>query len=325
MTQKANDEIYALGVDLGGNNLRWGLVSKKGEIIRRDKVKSRTFKDKDRAIEYILSSVKKAVTSYTKEGFRIKGVGVGIPGLIITKKGYVHESPNFKQLNGVYMQSLLEERVALPVIIENDVNAWAWGEHAFGIAKKYKQFMVMTLGTGVGGGIVIDGKLIDGMDGTAGEVGHMTIYPDGIECSCGNFGCLERYSSATGVLNNLKHHKHTKEGKELLGKIGKRINYITAYDVYLQAKDKNKLARKIFKEAGKALGIAIASLINVLNLDAVIIGGGVSAAWDIIVPELKKEMKKRAFSIPANRCRILKSKQADNGGILGMAQMIFDL
>ncbi|MFC1855639.1 ROK family protein [Thermodesulfobacteriota bacterium] len=325
MTKKATDEIYALGVDLGGNNLRWGLVSSKGEIVKHDKVTSRAYKDKDQAIAYILNSIAKAVKTYKKEGFNIKGVGFALPGLIIKEKGYVHESPNFKQLNGVYVKQLLEEMIGLPVIIENDVNAWAWGEHTFGKAKKYKHFMVMTLGTGVGGGVVLDGNLLDGEDGTAGEVGHMTIYPNGLECQCGNFGCLERYASGTGLVDNLKQNMYTDEGKALIKKIGKKVDKITPFELYTEAKNKNKLARRLFKQAGTTLGIGIANLVNLLNLDAVVIGGGVSAAWDIIVPELKKEMKKRAFSLPAKRCKILKSTLGDNGGILGMAEMILEL
>jgi glucokinase len=325
MADKTKEEIYALGVDLGGNNLRWGLISSKGEILRKDKIASKVFKDKNAAIEHILKSIKDAVDSYKKEGFEIKGVGVGIPGLIIKDKGYVLESPNFKQLNGVYIRKLLEERLSLRVLIENDVNAWAWGEHVFGVAREFNQFMVMTLGTGVGGGFVIDGNLISGKDGTAGEVGHMTVYPDGIKCKCGNNGCLEKYGSATGIIDNLKEHMDSVEGKKLIESIGKDVDDITSHDIYREAKRKNGLAIKLFKNAGSALGIAIASLVNVLNLDAVIIGGGMSDAWDIIVPALKKEMEKRAFSLPAKRCKIIKTNLNDTGGILGMADMVFSL
>jgi glucokinase len=324
MTNKSGEKAYALGVDLGGNNLRWGLVSQVGKIIKRDSVRSKGYKSKKKAIEHILNTIKNAVNKYKKEGYEIKGVGVGIPGLIIKEKGYIHKSPNFKELNGVNMQKLLEEKLSLKVLIENDVNAWAWGEHAFGVAKRYKNFMVMTLGTGVGGGIVVDGNLIDGRDGTAGEIGHLTIYPDGIKCKCGNHGCLEKYASATGVIDNLKLHTGEEDATRLIKNVKKNINKITAYDVYKEAKKGNKLALNLFKNVGIALGIAIAGLVNLLNLDAIIIGGGVSEAWDIFVPELKKEMRKRAFLIPAKRCKIIKTKLGDNGGILGMARMIFD-
>ena len=324
MTDKAEKDVYALGVDLGGNNLRWGLVSKKGKIIKRDSIKSKKFRTNKKAIDHILNTIKSAVNKYKKEGYTIKGVGVGIPGLIIKEKGYVNKSPNFKELNGVNMKKLLEEKLSLKVLIENDVNAWAWGEHAYGVAKRYKNFMTLTLGTGVGGGIVIDGNLIDGQDGTAGEVGHITIHPDGIKCKCGNHGCLEKYASATGIIDNLKLHLGEEDAIRMIKNAKKNINKITAYDVYKEAKRGNKLAIDLFKNVGISLGIAIAALVNLLNLDAIIVGGGVSEAWDIFIRDLKKEMRKRAFLIPAKRCKIIRTKLGDNGGILGMARMIFD-
>ncbi len=325
MKKKQVEDIYAFGADLGGNNLRWGLVNQKGDILMHEKVASKGIKSKDKLLDHIFNTVRDGVIKCQNAGYKIKGVGIGIPGLIVKDKGYVLKSPNFAELNSIYFQRLLEERVKLPVIIENDVNAWAWGEYAFGAAKGFWNFMVMTLGTGVGGGVVVDKKLIDGRDGTAGEVGHITIYPDGIKCNCGNTGCLEKYASATGIVDNLKQHINDEGAIELVRIIGKDIGAVTSIDIYNQAKKGNAFAIKLFKGAGVALGIAIAGLVNLLNLEAIIIGGGVSAAWDIIVPELRKEMMKRAFSLPARRCQIMKNDLGDNGGILGMAKMVFDM
>lgn len=324
MVKNLATQKYALGVDLGGTNLSWGAVSESGEIIIKGKVPSKGFKSKQKAIDHIIDTISENVASYKRDGLDIIGVGIGVPGLVVKEKGYIHKAPNFPELNGVYMQKLLEDALSLPVIIENDVNAWAWGEHAYGAARQYRTFMVMTLGTGVGGGIVIDDKLIDGRDGTAGEVGHITVYPDGLECACGNHGCLEKYASATGILQNLRVNMDTRAGKQLIKNIGKDINDINSHDIYLEAKQGDEFALSLFKKAGEALGIAMAGIVNLLNLEAIIIGGGVSAAWDIIVPEMKRVIGERAFSIPAKRCKILKTVHGDNGGILGMARMIFD-
>jgi len=309
----------AVGVDIGGTNLRFGLVDAMGNILAR----KRMVTDAHQGVEKVMARIKRGIGDLIKKaegsGHNVVGIGLGMPGIISHAEGIVRFSPNLAGWVDVPLRDAIAEGFGLPVFVENDANAYALGEAWYGAGRGAKSLICITLGTGVGGGIILDGKVWRGADGMAGEVGHITVDPKGPECGCGNRGCLERYSSATAVL------EHTvialAKGKEssLKPLFKKHDGSLTADAVREAAEAGDKLALGVYKDAGKYLGIALADLINLLNIERVVIGGGMAGAWGLFIGPLQAEIDRRAFSIPADRCRIVRGLIDDDAAVIGSA------
>lgn len=313
---------YAIGVDLGGSNLRIGLVSETGEVIERIKEPSNAAEGCNALTEKLVALLKERVR-FTGNG--LVGVGVAVPGIIDHAAGVVVDAPNLPGWKDVPLLDMLQKALDAPVVIENDANAFALGESWTGAGKDVRSFVGITLGTGIGGGIVIDGKLVRGADGMAGEVGHMTVNIDGPHCNCGNYGCLETYSSARGITDRIREAIEAGGRSLLFNETGGNLYKITAEMVYSAARDGgDPLARETLRTAGTYLGVGIANLVHLLNPEAVIVGGGVAAAWDIFADVVQKEVEKRCFEKPGKRLKICRGMLEDDAGIVGMARMVFD-
>jgi len=309
------NKSVVLALDIGGTNVRIALVTEDGIIVYRSQSVCRISEGRNAFLTAIASSIDEIRRSATASGYGIAALGAGVPGLI-NRSGLVISSVNLKPLDGFDLCTWLESSTGLPSIILNDANAAAVAEQNYGAGQPYRSFLHFTLGTGVGSGLVLDGKLWTGIDGVAAEYGHTTVEPEGHQCQCGNHGCLEQYASATAISRIVK--EKTREGaKSILS--GIPIETLEASDVASAANAGDPLALECFRVAGRYLGIAAASAVNLLNLEAIIIGGGVAASFDLIEPVIRKELELRAFSLPAARVRVLKGELGDNAGIMGAA------
>jgi len=311
----------AVGIDVGGTNLRSALIAEDGNIIKRLSVLSEADKGIDSVIKNLASLIEEII-----EGESIVGIGIGIPGIIYSAKGILTQAPNISNVNNYPFRDVLMEKLGgkVPVFMENDANCAAIGEWWIGAGRNVGSLVIITLGTGVGGGIILNGELWQGADGMAGEIGHITIYPEGARCNCGNSGCLESYASAGAIRRMVKEglsdNKLETVLREKTGRVSKeRIPEI----VRETAIEGDEFALWIWDEVGKALGVAIANLVNLLNVEMIIIGGGLSNAWELFIDRAVREAKKRGLRAPIERVRVEKSVLGDDAGILGAGYLVF--
>jgi glucokinase len=302
------DKRLAIGIDLGGTNLRVALVTRDGKIIR---------KEKEPTSEKILDSLFRLSESIFAED--IAGIGLGVAGLVDREGGKITISPNIPAIEGINLAKEIGERFRVPVFIENDANAAALGEKWIGAGKEFSDFVLFTLGTGIGGGIIKDKKLLD----VAAEIGHMTINADGEKCHCGNSGCLEAYASARAILSKVVSALEKGRESMLKQSYGGNFYKLSAEDIYRIALEGDSLAREVLKEAGRYLGIGIANIVNVMSPEAIIFAGGLAGAWDIYIQEAIKEASKRAFKKLFDAVKIIPSLLGDEAGIIGSAGLVF--
>jgi glucokinase len=306
-----------VAVDLGGTNLRTSFVSPAGELFDRYKEATHVSEGRHKVVDKLIENIRRQQDNAAHHGHQVAAVGVGAPGVIHADTGVVVKSPNFPDWNNLPLKRELEAALKVPVFIENDANAAALGEQWRGAGTGIRSMIFLTLGTGVGGGIVLDSRIWHGADGMAGEVGHMTIIPDGRKCGCGNTGCLEMYASSRGIVMSYR---------EALARAGgppSGLREITSESIYQSARDGDECARQVMKEMGGYLGIGIANLINIFNPEMVVIGGGVKDAWPLFIDATKAEIRKRAFEFPAERTRIVASVLGDDAGMMGAAAVAF--
>ncbi|MEW6381112.1 MAG: ROK family protein [bacterium] len=308
-----------IGVDLGGTNMRAGAVSSSGQVFHRLSLPTRVNLGLEEVIGRIAGSILNVIEQAEKEGHRIEGVGIGSPGIIDIRTGTVVTSPNFPEWKQVPLKLIMENKLPYPVFLDNDANAFAYGEKWVGVGKNVQSMVCMTLGTGVGGAIILDGRLWHGFDGMAGEVGHMTVEPNGLKCNCGNYGCLESYASASAVVRRIKLAIQSGMPTTVMDQVGGDQEKITSTLVYQSALEGDSLARQIMKETSMYLGIGIANLINLLNPEMIIIGGGLANAWDMLYPLTLAEVRCRAFASLAQTAQIRKASLGDDAGIIGAA------
>ncbi len=306
MTEKR----YAIGADIGGTNLRVALVDGDGSIVERYKASST---DAD-VFDSFVSAVGRL---YSGE---VAGIGIGVAGVIDRDKGVVKRSPNLPSVEGVGFADAIRKRFPVPVCIENDANAAALGEKWRGAGREFDSFVLFTLGTGIGGGVVHGGRLLD----VAAELGHMSIVAGGVRCLCGNNGCLESYASARAMTARVV--ESIEGGAESLLKecCEGNVYKISPEDIYNYALDGDNLARETLKTAGRHLGVGIANAINIFSPEAVILAGGLTGAWNIYIETAIKEASKRAFPELFGAARILPSQLKDDAGAIGAARLAFD-
>jgi glucokinase len=300
-----------IGVDLGGTNLRTALLRIDGDIFNRRKEATNASDGWKKVVARLVDNITKQREIAAQRGLHVSAVGVGAPGVIRMDTGVVVKSPNFPDWNNLPLRDELEKALHIPVVIENDANAAALGEQWRGAGRGINSMILLTLGTGVGGGVVLDNKIWQGADGMAGEVGHMTLIPDGRQCGCGNTGCLEMYASARGIVQSYR---------EASGKLeAPQSSEITSAQIYQDARNGEHVARQVMKDMGSMLGIGIANLINIFNPNMIVIGGGVKDAWDLFIGSTHEEIMKRAFQVPAERTEIVPSLLGDDAGMIGAA------
>lgn len=303
-------ESVAIGVDVGGTNLRCALVTRSGVVLRRENSPTDIVSGSASFLSRLLLVLNRLRADAEVDGVRVAAVGLGVPGLI-SQDGVLCSSVNLQPLQGLNLAQVLSARIGLPIVALNDANASAIGEQRFGAAKPYRSLLMLTIGTGVGAGLILDGRLWTGADGVAGEFGHITVEPNGLLCGCGNRGCLEQYASATAIAACAAMQAGGPEGRG-------------AASVAARALRGDPEAAAIFEQAGHYLGIAAAGVLNLLNLEAIILGGGVAQSFELLAGPMRREISARAFAIPSARVRILKAELGDDAGVMGAAATAFD-
>jgi len=303
--------LFSIGVDLGGTNFRAAAIGQDGKLL--DKISGSTNSAAGR--EAVVDALVKAVVTLRdrRAGDQLAGTGIAVPGFIVMEEGRVLVSPNLPALNDFSARDAFQERLKAPVILENDANAAALGEKWMGAGRDVNDLILLTLGTGIGGGIICDGKVVHGYLGMAAELGHITVDLNGTPCGCGNTGCLEKHASATAVATMARHLS-----------IGDNL---TSEDVYNLAKQGNAAAKRVFECMGQALGIGLATYIQVFNFPLYLLSGGPLAAWDMFSPAMFLEIERRSFNYRACRSikptRIEKAVLGGDAGLFGAAYLPF--
>jgi glucokinase len=284
---------YSIGVDLGGTNLRIAAVDERGTLLEKVTLGTQVALGRDRVVNDMCAAIQQVSGKHRDSG-TLLGIGIGVPGIIDMKTGMVHESPNLPDWADYPARDEIERRLNTRVILENDANAAAFGEKWLGAAREFEDMAMLTLGTGVGGGLVLGGRVWHGMTGMAGEFGHTTVEPNGALCGCGNRGCLEAYASATAVVR-MAREAAASGPAAALARAANSDPEFSAKVVYNLAIQGDEEARKVFRQVGRALGIVLSDLVNSLNLPIYVVGGGVSNAWDAFAPSIFEELYRRSM------------------------------
>src|SRR3984957_3907707 len=283
---------FSIGVDLGGTNLRIAAVAADGQLLEKITLGTKMSPGPDHVVDEMCDAIRRLCEQY-KNGGALLGAGIGIPGLLDIEEGIVRKSANLPGWSGYPVRREIEKRLGTRVFMDNDGKVAALGEKWRGAGRAVDNLAMITLGTGIGGAIVLNGKIFHGMNGMAGEFGHVAIEPDGVPCGCGNHGCAERYASATAVVRMAREAIASGEAPSLAALAGSDAAF-TAQSIYQLAAQGDAAAQNIFTRVGRALGLLLAGMVNVLNLEMFVIGGGVESAWDAFAPRMFEELRERS-------------------------------
>jgi glucokinase len=317
MTDGDKNLIFA--ADLGGTHLRAATVDERGAIHFRSKQNTPHGTDPNEIVEAVVHAVHEYRNDLGDESDGLKAISLVVPGTVNVEDGSVVKAPNLPCLDGFPLAAALTNELGLPAILENDANAAAVGEMWQGAAQGCRTIICVTLGTGVGGGIILDGELWRGVDGAAAEIGHMCVDPfGGVACTCGSRGCLEVFASATAIVRMTR--EASPRYPESVLHASRNLTSESIFDAGLQG---DELALEIFRRMGVYLGIGLANLINILNPEMIVIAGGVVNAWDLFEKHMLHEVEERAFPLLAARVKIVRAKCGDDAGLLGAARLGF--
>lgn len=284
---------FSIAVDLGGTNLRIAAVGTDGGMLEKVTLGTNLASGPDHVVSEMCDAILRLSGKY-RGGGSFLGVGAGIPGVIDLEAGTVRKSANLPGWSGYPVREEIERRLGAQFFLDNDGNMAALGEQWLGAARDVPNMAMLTLGTGIGGAIVLSGKIFHGMNGMAGEFGHVPIEPEGVPCGCGSHGCAERYASATAVVR-MAREAIARGGAPGLAEAASAGAEFGAKSVYNLAVQGDEDARRIFRRFGEALGMLLAGMVNGLNLEMYVIGGGVSSAWDAFAPSMFEELRERAL------------------------------
>jgi glucokinase len=309
---------YFVGVDMGGTNLRCGAVSRSGDLLLLRRAPADAMAAADTVVANIAANVEAVTREARGRGLGApRGIGVAVPGPLDLISGTVTATPHVSAWRSFPLRARLERALHCPVAIENDANAWALGEFWRGAARGRSEVVLLTLGTGVGGGLIVGGRIVHGIAGMAGELGHVTVEPDGLRCDCGARGCLEAYASASGIRRLVENR--LRKGAPMPALFTDAEGNFAVKRLADAARRKNALARSVFELAGKYLGIAVASFVNIFNPELVVIGGGVSGALPLMREPMMREIRKRAFAAALGRVTIVRAALGGHAGVVGAA------
>ncbi|MFY9562099.1 MAG: ROK family protein [Terriglobales bacterium] len=284
---------FSIGVDLGGTNLRIAAVDVTGHLVEKVTLGTKVSLGRDHVINDMCDAIQRMAEKY-RNSASLLGIGIGVPGIIDMQTGLLRESPNLPGWADYPVRAEIERRLNTMVILENDANVAAFGEKWLGAAKEHDDMAMLTLGTGVGGGLVLGGKIWHGMNGMAGEFGHTTVEPEGHPCGCGNRGCLEQYASATAVVR-MAREAIAENAASALARASHADAEFSAKSIFNLALQGDEDARKIFRRVGRALGIVLSAMVNSLNLPIYVVGGGVASAWEAFAPTIFDELRRRCM------------------------------
>src|SRR5215510_1797706 len=309
-----------LAADLGGTHLRAATVDVDGKIHFRLKQNTPHTEKPEDILRALVLAVEECRRLSEAAGDQIRAVSVVVPGSVDVEQGLAVKAPNLSCLEGFRLTAALTSELKLPAMLENDANAAALGEMWHGAGRGLSTIVCTTLGTGVGGGIILDGKLWRGVNDSAAEIGHMSVDPfAGVACRCGNRGCLEVYASATGIVRMTREAIPSYPNSQL-----QNCHGLTAEKIYLEGIKGDELALEIFRRMGVYLGVGLANVINLLNPEMIVIGGGVVNAWKLFADQMHREIAQRAFPVPAREVKVVPGECGDDAGLLGAADLAFN-
>jgi glucokinase len=324
-----NAKRFAIGVDLGGTNMRIAAVDANGKQLELITTSTEVKRGRDLVVADICDAIR-ALRKKFDGGHEFAGTGIGVPGIIDMETGIVLQSPNLPDWANYPVRDEIQRRIDSQVILENDANVAALGEKWMGAGRDARSMCMFTLGTGVGAGIVLEGKIWHGMMGMAGECGHITVYPDGVQCGCGNRGCVEQYASATAVKRMAIEAIASGRAPELARAMSENPEFSSKV-VFQYAMQGDATAKEIFAVVGRTLGMVLADVINTLNLPMYVLGGGLASGWEAFAPTMLSELRKRSYvyvatepadNLPARKHTLItRALLGSDAGLVGAARL----
>lgn len=309
----------AIGIDIGGTHIKLGLVDERGKILARESFCTNSVRGRTRTLDALAGRIFDLKRCARKN--RFVGVGIGAPGPIDVERGFVHFFPNIPGWKNTPLGRLLEKKLKLPVFLDNDANAMAWGEYCFGAGRGAQSLLALTLGTGIGGGIVLNGRLFHGTSYSAAEIGHLVINENGPRCSCGSRGCVETYVGNGYFVRAIQKRLRAGQKSLLRDWWLKERRLLTPLLVAEAARAGDAFSKRVWRETGKHLGTALASLVNILNPDRIILGGGIALNKALLFPAVTDAIKKNAFPVASRSVKVVPAGLGVDAGWIGAAAL----
>jgi glucokinase len=311
---------HYIGVDLGGTNIKFGIVSDKGEVSYKGMLPAQAQLGREAVHGNMLRAVRQALSVAQANKTKIASIGAGSPGTVNQITGKIEgSSPNIPQMVNANLRQWLAKPFGLPVCVDNDANVMALAESRLGAAKGFSNALCITVGTGIGGGIILGGKLFHGSNFAGAEFGHMTICYNGRKCNCGGIGCLEMYASAPAMVKDAKRLLKSDKRSIIRSLVEGDLSRLTTKVLFQAERKGDALATGIINQACAYLGAGIASAVNLLNPEVVVIGGGVSEGGASFIRRIEKEVKRRAFPSATKHLKVVRAKLGNDAGFIGAA------
>lgn len=323
MQETKGQGLPVLALDLGGTKIIAAIISNQGQVLAREYNPTLANEGPQAVVNRMLSVIDCLLSSRGIDSSQLHSISIAAAGAIDFDKGLVTLSPNLPGWCDIPLRDIVQGKYGVNTFLINDASAAALGEHCFGAGKGVDNLILLTLGTGIGGGIIINGKLYYGSSGSAGEIGHMTIDVNGPRCSCGNIGCLEMLASGTAVAREAIRRIRQGEGSSLTEIVGRKIGSITAEKVGMAAQGGDPLALEVILKAANYLGVGMANLVNIFNPEMIIVGGGMAKMGDLLLDPARQVVRERAFQLPAQAVSIVPAQLGNDAGVLGAAVFAF--
>jgi len=316
---------HAIGVDFGGTYVKVGLVDRRGRVLRTQTLCTRDVRRPSVFVQAVAETIEQLVFAQGIRAVQLAGVGIGAPGLIDVRRGLVHELVNVPGWHDVPLARRLAERVRRRCVVDNDANLVTIGEWRFGAGRGSSELVCFTWGTGIGGGLILRGRLYRGARDAAGELGHMVITPNGRRCACGDRGCLEAQVGTAAIIAAVRAATRGGRGTARLRRLVREANgCITPELVSRAAHQGDRAARAIWAGLGRWMGIGVANVVDLLNPDRVVIGGGVAKAWPYFAPALRASVREHAMTVPWRTVRVVRATLGAHAGIIGGAVLVWE-
>jgi glucokinase len=308
-----------LGIDLGGTFVKTAILSTDGKLLAKNQEPTQAMDGLEAVLDVICVASEKVIASAGMENSDIVACGVGAPGPVDWRSGIVFTLTNFPGWKDVPLGDILSDRLSIPCYLENDANAACYGEFWGGAGQGAKNMCLLTLGTGLGGGVIVEGALLRGPDGTAGEIGHMIVERTGRPCGCGARGCIETYGSVTGLLRTAREGLEGGEPSVLRDRCAEDWDKLTGVMVSEAAEAGDAFAREVIRTTGEWLGLGIANLLNLFNPEKVVLAGGMIKAGETLFQPIREMATRTALDVPAARVEIVPAGLGENAGVIGAA------
>lgn len=318
----ASERKVLIGIDVGATNTKIALLSNRARVLARSTFPTTSYGYRTALIEKLIYEIDRLLSLNTISFNRIKGIGIGLPGLIDFSKGIVFSLTNIPGWNNIPLKKILEDRLGISVYIDNDVNVICLGEYLYGAAKGVNNVLALSLGTGIGGGIILNKNLYRGSSFSAGEIGHILINKNGPKCGCGRRGCLESYVGNYAIVRMATEQLRKRPSRILSNLTGGNLKRLSPKLLSLAARKGDSLSIRVWQEVGGYLGIGLSILVNLINPDRIVLCGGVSKAGNLFIKSTLEALKKYSMEVPYRAVKVVFSKLGDDAGVIGASCLI---